>query len=563
GKRLYLKPNKELTFGRKKSDILLQNDESISRLHASIHVEPKEVVEVNEPISICKLKDMGSKYGTYILMGEEERIEVTQEGYHLKDQDKLRFGLQQHIFTVVYVPIITVVSTLNETDKSALRSIIDEIDGMISSEWTSNCTHLTVSKATLTEKVTWAMASAVPIVNLNYWKEVKHAVDNGQEFPKSEDFVPPITESLINARKVSLHVNEKRKILFQNLIFVHFSAHQYRAYWKMINMASGKSLLYSKKPLSRKEICAPNVIVLQYSDSDSTQSTQRIVPEYDAVYSLLQTNKRKMISESDIPLAILHCSVEKYCNPKFRFGEFLKRSQIKFDSSAILALDTQDVMPDVRILPKVISNVPLKSNVNVKTSTQKFEIIPESNDISSMSILNKDSYPLSLDRLRTSTPKMSQDTRNLINNIELLKESVVVNKGTQFHEVIDLSDEEDDKVESVQLKYNKNFNNILSQEKLDKLLHTGSLRKKSPEIEDVIIQQKHNILSSTKVYKNMSKLPSQKMEQNVERLTKTNKRPNEYDDEVEFLTSTRKRRCSETTVTENTIESSCIVRLLL
>ena len=42
GQRIYLKPNQELTFGRKKSDILLKDDESISRIHASIHLQPKK-----------------------------------------------------------------------------------------------------------------------------------------------------------------------------------------------------------------------------------------------------------------------------------------------------------------------------------------------------------------------------------------------------------------------------------------------------------------------------------------------------------------------------------------
>lgn len=53
---------------------------------------------MNEPTSICKLKDAGSKYGTYILSGEEW-MEVPPAGYNLKDQNKIRFGLQHHTFT--------------------------------------------------------------------------------------------------------------------------------------------------------------------------------------------------------------------------------------------------------------------------------------------------------------------------------------------------------------------------------------------------------------------------------------------------------------------------------
>lgn len=51
------------------------------------------------------------------------------------------------------MPIITLVSTMNKNDKKELKSIIDDIDGMIVTDWSAACTHLTVSKASLTEKV--------------------------------------------------------------------------------------------------------------------------------------------------------------------------------------------------------------------------------------------------------------------------------------------------------------------------------------------------------------------------------------------------------------------------
>ncbi|XP_076292212.1 nibrin isoform X2 [Lasioglossum baleicum] len=443
GNRLYFKPNKEVTFGRKKSDILLQNDESISRLHASIYVKPKE--KTGEPISTCELKDANSKYGTYIILSEEEKVEVTNTGTILKDGDKIRFGLQQHVFKVVYVPLITIVSSLQNTEKEKLQGILDEIDGMMINDWTSACTHLTVSKASLTEKVTWAMASAVPIVSLNFWEAVKHAIDNGDKLPQPEKFIPPISELLINKSCVSLCVNEKRKTLFRNFIFVHFNVRQYKMYGRMISMAGGKPMLYSRRPLTTKEVCAPNVIVLQYSDSDTTQSTQGTVPEYETIYNALRGSKRKMISETDIPLAILHCSTEKYCNPTYRFEELLKRPQSKPDSSEVLVLDSQDQTDNAKVLPKIISNVPVQTNFKVNNSSQNV-LIPEScssavsdsvasqsedimiisisktsqnrkNTVNTMKYIpeTKDSYATQ-DLLITSTPKTSQDRKTTVNS---------------------------------------------------------------------------------------------------------------------------------------------------
>ncbi|XP_031837377.1 nibrin [Nomia melanderi] len=605
GQRFYLKSNKEVTFGRKKSDILLQNDESISRLHASICIKPKEIVKTDEPTSTCELKDMGSKYGTYIILNETEKIEVTTEGYKLKDKDTIRFGLQFHTFTVAYIPIITVVSSMNDTDKIKLQCILDEIDGMISAEWTCNCTHLTVSKANLTEKVTWAMASAVPIVNLSYWEETKCAVDNGKELPKPIDFVPPIKETLVNSGNASLSVNEKRQTLFKNLIFVHFSTRQFKMFGRMINMAGGKSLLYSKKPLSIKELCAPNVIVLQYSDNDSTQSTQTIVPEYDTIYNALRASKRKMISETEIPLAILYCSVKKHCNPKFSFTEFLKRSQLKSDSAEVLALDTQDVMSDVRVLPKVISNIPIHSNLNVKTTAQEATIIPESYD-STYSSSNDISQ--SQDRWKTM-PIASQDTKNPVNNnismekentkkvkeikyipetndlslsdvsqndtqcsirrtpslrqkdtnsqeIALVKESMIANKGSPSHEVIDVSDEEeeDNKFKDKrpnEKECNKISNNILSQEKLDKLLSAHSLEDEDLKVKENNSSQKNYILTVRVDHKNTPKAISQTVEKHVKKPTERNKRSVELQDDEEFVKPTSKRFCLENSVVKS------------
>ncbi|XP_043251286.1 nibrin [Colletes gigas] len=438
GYRLYLKPNAELTFGRKKADILLQNDESISRLHASIYIEPRETMTINEPTSMCKLKDMDSKYGTYVILDEEDKFEISKEWYNLKNNDKIQFGLQQHIFTVMYMPIIIVISSLNDNDKNKLQELIDEIDGMITTDWTTACTHLTVSKAALTEKVTWAMASVVPIVTLGYWEKVKHAIDNGNKFPKVDSFVPQINESLIIKGNVSLFPNEKRKTLFQNLIFVFFNVRQYKIYGRMINMADGKLLLYSKKPLTNDELCAGNVVVLQYSNNDATQSTQCVVPEYDSICNTLRANKRRMISESEIPLAILHCCTDKYCNPKFTFTELLKRTQPIRDSSEVLVIDTQDVLSNKGSV-KVVSSVPIKLNkVIIPSSDREAEVIPESYDTNIDSLnkvttssdrevkiipesydidsLNNSNISQRKESLKTSTPKGANSTSDLDTN---------------------------------------------------------------------------------------------------------------------------------------------------
>lgn len=155
------------------------------------------------------------------------------------------------------------------------------------------------------------MASALPIVTMKYWDEVKFAIDNGQQLPDSNNFVPPISEPLIAKKKVLISPNKKRTTLFENLTFIHFSTTQYRKYKKIIRIAGkyqklkivsmtylnkilntvfnkkyilgGIPQLFERASLTTTEFCSPNVIVLQYSDNDSTQITENVFCTYHSI----------------------------------------------------------------------------------------------------------------------------------------------------------------------------------------------------------------------------------------------------------------------------------------
>ncbi|XP_050585108.1 uncharacterized protein LOC126919667 [Bombus affinis] len=380
GARIYLKPNQETLIGRKKADIVLPNDKSISKEHASISVTKLEEIRGNEPTSICKLKDLKSKYGTFILH-EHDIIQLTETECILKHQDTIRFGLQNHVFKVINVPIITTVSTLCDDEIERLKQLMESIDGVIitDSDWRRASTYLTVGNAILTLKLASAMASALPIVTMKYWDEVKFAIDNGRQLPDSNNFVPPIGEPLIAKRKVLISPNEKRTTLFENLTFIHFSTTQYRKYKKIIRIAGGISQLFERADLTTTEFCSPNVIVLQYSDNDSTQITESIFCIYHSIQQALKANNYRMIAEVEICLAILHCSTEKYCNPMYKFAKLLKRSERKNDSCEILNLDTQDETAKVSELPT--------SSFSISTPV-KHRIIPETLDINQESLPN-------------------------------------------------------------------------------------------------------------------------------------------------------------------------------
>lgn len=379
GHCVYLKPNQETVIGRKKGDIILSNDTSISREHALISVTQLNDIMSNEPTSICKLKDLKSKYGTFILR-EEEIIQITETEYNLKHEDKIRFGLLQHIFKVMNMSIITITSTLPHEEVERLKNLMDEIDGVIIRDniWSKAFTYLTVAKAVLTLKLVCAMASALPIVTMKYWDEVKFAINNGQPLPNPNNFVPPIGEVLVTKEKISVSRNEKRMKLFEDLTFVHFSRAQYKTYKTVIKIAGGKSKFFYTAGLTTAELCARNIIVLQYPDNDMTQSSDTIFSEYNLIKDAFRVNNRRMISETEIPLAILHCSTEKYCNPMYKFAKLLKRQEPKCDSFENSNLDTQNLMSNVNY------NIPVTASMNVKQ-----HIIPETLNINSQESLQR------------------------------------------------------------------------------------------------------------------------------------------------------------------------------
>ncbi|XP_006623771.1 nibrin isoform X2 [Apis dorsata] len=497
GDYIYLKVDREIIFGRKKGDIILKNDESISRLHASIRIKEDKIT------STCIITDLQSKYGTFIFR-EYEMIEVTQDGYNLQHKDKIRFGLQDNLFTVVYIPLITLVSTLNQDDRKKLECLMDEIDGAVLYDWLSICTHLTVSKAKLTEKVTCAMAYAIPIITMDYWDAVKIAIDNGQDLPEIENFVPPIGESLINKQKLSLFPNINRTKLFKDLIFIHFSTIQFKIYKKIIKMAGGTSHLYSKKNWSVEELCAPNIVVLQYSDNESTQLTQNVSSEYDLIYNALRADKRKMVSEAEIPLAILHCSLQKYCNPAYKFGKLLKRLKPKCDSSKILNLDTQDVVSNVKILPKIISNISINTDLSIEKSKHTIKIIPDScNDLKNQELLNVD-FKQSVKEIKYNKSQYIKETNTSDDNKIFMKTDLNIQDDKCITKIISESSDDFNSQESS----NEDFNNTSVKElkcnELQCIKELKDIFSDTPTInKNIKMQSKQNIINIPKTNRNI------------------------------------------------------------
>lgn len=367
GDIIYLKPNKSMIVSRKDEyDIVLRNDASISKLHATITVRPKIEFKNNEPSSTVIVEDTGSKYGTQIIDSKSKPRKLTPGEHVVNSTDKIRFGLQHHIFTLHYVPFIVSTSTLTANEKVELRNIIDTLDGVITEKWQEYCTHLTVSNVTLTTQVVQALAFGTQIVSMKYWNAVMRSVEKNEQLPGTDNFVPTINEGSINKDNVSLKPNAERKVLFKGLVFVSFSASQ-GSLQDIIKCAGGKLVLFKENRLTMKQLSSKQVVVLQLSNSASEPS-QASVAVYDSVQKSLQEKGHRLIPESEISLAILYCSIEKYCNPKFDFRRLIGTSNKNAEalSSTILEPDTEEVSMPTRRVRSVFIKESLTSSEQIE-----------------------------------------------------------------------------------------------------------------------------------------------------------------------------------------------------
>ncbi|XP_034936718.1 nibrin-like [Chelonus insularis] len=346
GKTIELSENKITTVGRSNADILLTEDSSISRSHAKLEVK-KQIAKSKSSIGSTQLiiADSKSKYGTYILKNNKEyRLEETS--YSVSPKDQIRFGLQHHIFTVSYKSekkYIVLTSGLTEKDKKDLEKILASIEGELCNQWQNDCTHLTTCSLGLTEKISCALASGIPIVNLTYWKDVLKAQEANEDIPDVNKYIPSFDNLLRGFGKTALLPDHRRKQIFNGLTFYFFDECQFQIYSTMIKLSGGTSSMCDKS--LKKSDCARKDIVFIQPLSDS-QSPKLSLSQFQTVNELLKKHQLRSIPASEIPLAILYCSLDQHCNPRFKYTKLLqskdKEKLNKITTAKILAPETQD-----------------------------------------------------------------------------------------------------------------------------------------------------------------------------------------------------------------------------
>ncbi|KAG5898744.1 hypothetical protein JTB14_020938 [Gonioctena quinquepunctata] len=302
GKIFYLLNQIEFVVGRKDCDILLQNDQSISRKHGVIRIKEDRVT----------LEDCGSKYKTI-----HRGVEVTpNKEIILKNDDVIQFGVISSKFIFKQHDFVTTGTRLSSTRKTKLKKDLILLGGTFTENWTSDCTHLTVEEITLTVKVLHALIDEKPIVVPTYWAKFAENAAKSLPPPNINEYNdPPMAEALLN--KIELKNCSSRKGLFKGKTFMFLKEKSKKQMEDVIRKAGGVPTSWEKdsKPLEDIINSPKEFLLIQTPDQEEDESFNEIIKHFSK-------KGKRTIPLQEIAMAIVYGSCEKDCNPSFnRAGE--------------------------------------------------------------------------------------------------------------------------------------------------------------------------------------------------------------------------------------------------
>ncbi|GAA6092857.1 nibrin, partial [Tachysurus ichikawai] len=292
---------KENVVGRKNCDILLSNDQSISRVHAFITVTEQAVT----------LKDC-SKYGTFV---NDKRLE-TGSTKTVYAGDKLTFGVFQSKFRLELDSVVVCSSCVDNEGKATLSKDVQALGGRLVNSWSQECTHLVMPAVKVTIKTICALLCCRPIVKPQFFTELSRAVQQKKNLPKAESFRPEIDEPSIAKEKVDLGPCHERKTLFAGKTFVFLNTKQMKRLSQAISFGGGRSQLLEEGSLPVSLLESTGICVVDMATGSSQAPMTPTTKKWtNSVSSILHRNGLRFIAESEIGLAAIYVNIQTYCNP--------------------------------------------------------------------------------------------------------------------------------------------------------------------------------------------------------------------------------------------------------
>ncbi|XP_060937482.1 nibrin [Limanda limanda] len=341
GETHYLMASKEYVVGRKNCEILLANDQSISRAHAHFTLTDQTLT----------LKDT-SKYGTSV---NGKRL-TENTSVNLKSGDYVTFGAFNSKFSVEHQNPVVCSSCLDSDGKRSLSQALLALGGKPVNTWTQDCTHLVMPTVKVTIKTISAVLCCCPIVTPEFFLEFNKAVQQKLAPPKAESFIPEIDEPSLNKEDINLGVIPARKQLFTEKTFVFLSAKQLKRLSGAVGFGKGKINLLEEGALPRDLLESPQSCVVDVTTGSSQTLLSSSATEWaTSVNNIVQRKGLRVITESEIGLAAIFASCDKYCNPSSLQpdSESAPKMKARIPSASL----SQSLAVDETVLPAASQNI--------------------------------------------------------------------------------------------------------------------------------------------------------------------------------------------------------------
>ncbi|XP_034830365.1 nibrin [Maniola hyperantus] len=336
---IFVLPDINIIIGRsadaQNCNFAIPEDQSISRKHATLFISDNTLY----------VKDLGSKYGTYVNNSEkiEENVMIK-----LNSTDVVKFGKISCVWKVQEINFVTCTSTLKGENLQNLKVLLAKLGGSLKNEWDDTCAYLTMPAITLTIKVVLALVQSSNIVTVKYWSKCLEAATDNNPLPNASDFIPQILESTLNKENVSFLPNKERSSIFAGKVVIFFSRRQLDMYKMVLTKSSATPLLLSESKMTKSALCEDNVIVIQYNLSFAGQDTQSQKDQIQEITNYLKSKGKRVVADAEIGLAILFCSTRKYCNPDFNFSsEVIKQVPNQNAPKNILVQESQESSQEI------------------------------------------------------------------------------------------------------------------------------------------------------------------------------------------------------------------------
>ncbi|OZJ01740.1 hypothetical protein BZG36_05185, partial [Bifiguratus adelaidae] len=316
GIRIYLLPEQTISIGRKGCEIIVPQDMSVSRKHASITVGSNPVEYVGKLDARCSVtvEDHASKYGTRV---KDKRIETCE----LQQGDIIALGTQKSQFRLDWHPMVIGYSALKESALDKLQRLAMKLDFKISRDWKPGVmTHLYMQQIEPTSKVIQALVDMVPLVN-EEWLDVldgslsansTHAV-----IPSPEAYMPPVAPDPHHEHlPITYDPRPQRKSLFKGKTFVFFGEPKRKEIKSIITHASGQLLDFSPTGATNADTIIQQLSTYSEPNIIRPPTTQLSAVDWEDLCEAVTLLRARMIDEEEVSYAILVTSTKTFCNPR-------------------------------------------------------------------------------------------------------------------------------------------------------------------------------------------------------------------------------------------------------